>query len=412
MSSTKDRQIGRVERLASLDSLPIEILLMICDHIDANTLVRSLIYVNKQFYDIISDVYLWKKRVMQNFNDCEVAFMRTDTYNSSVFNWRQFAWHTELENDCWSNYKANTTSTIFKGAHFSEVDALILTEDSNRCISASRDRSICIWNTTGTVTNPIVHKANSHTGWIWGLRMYDENHFLSCSWDSNIKLWNMKNFSKKANPLQTLRGDSAILSMTSKENFIAAGLYTRKVIAYDPRECQKRLFELILHSRSIIDLCLIQDYYLVSLSEDKTLAIWDLRTHSTVKSINLVKHGGRIPMCASYYENVLFIGDSKNHMYWLDCSRGLFNILETVEFVRPANKTARRYKINCIKCTNYGSIITGGNEGIIYILTPTNPPKVIAEIKETGSEISSIDYQNDTLVVGYVNSDVQVWKKK
>lgn len=75
--------------------------------------------------------------------------------------------------------------------------------------------------------------------------------------------------------------------MTSKENFVAAGLYTRKVVAYDPRECEKRLFELNPHTRSIIELCIIQDHYLVSLSEDKTLSVWDLRTHSTVKSINL-----------------------------------------------------------------------------------------------------------------------------
>lgn len=57
---------------------------MICDHIDADTLVRSLMYVNKQFYDIISDTYLWKKRVMRKFNDCEVAFMKTDSYNGEA----------------------------------------------------------------------------------------------------------------------------------------------------------------------------------------------------------------------------------------------------------------------------------------------------------------------------------------
>lgn len=45
-----------------------------------------------------------------------------------MFNWKQFAWHTELENNCWSKYETNTKSTIFKGAHFSEVDAVIMTK--------------------------------------------------------------------------------------------------------------------------------------------------------------------------------------------------------------------------------------------------------------------------------------------
>lgn len=41
-------------------------------------------YVNKQFYDIISDTYLWKKRVIRKFNDCDVAFMMTNTYNGET----------------------------------------------------------------------------------------------------------------------------------------------------------------------------------------------------------------------------------------------------------------------------------------------------------------------------------------
>lgn len=70
-------------------------------------------------------------------------------------------------------------------------------------MSASRDRSICLWNMAGLDTNPLVHKVDSHTGWIWDLEIYDENHFLSCSWDSSIKLWDMGNFSQHTNSLQT-----------------------------------------------------------------------------------------------------------------------------------------------------------------------------------------------------------------
>lgn len=83
---------------------------------------------------------------------------------------------------------------------------MVYLQDGNYCMSASRDRSICLWNTTLPVVpviNPVVHKANSHTGWIWDLEMYDDDHFLSCSWDSKIKLWNIKYFSQDTNPLQT-----------------------------------------------------------------------------------------------------------------------------------------------------------------------------------------------------------------
>lgn len=83
--------------------------------------------------------------------------------------------------------------------------------------------------------------------------------------------------------------DTAVLSITSKNNFVAAGLYTPKVIAFDPRDHEKRLFELISHKRSVIDLCLVEENYLISLSEDKTLSICDLRTRSTLKSLEFAK---------------------------------------------------------------------------------------------------------------------------
>jgi len=57
---------------------------MICEHIDADTLVRSLMYVNKQFYDIINNYYLWKKRGMRSTNDCEVAFMWAMNYEGEA----------------------------------------------------------------------------------------------------------------------------------------------------------------------------------------------------------------------------------------------------------------------------------------------------------------------------------------
>lgn len=57
---------------------------MVCERIDTDTLLRSLIYVNKRFYDIIGDTYLWRKRVTHKFNGCDMAFMMTNTFNGEV----------------------------------------------------------------------------------------------------------------------------------------------------------------------------------------------------------------------------------------------------------------------------------------------------------------------------------------
>lgn len=50
--------------------------------------------------------------------------------------------------------------------------------------------------------------------------------------------------------------------------------------------------------------------------------------------------------------------------------------------MRPKDPTRLRPKINSICCTNYGSIIYGGNDGALTIVTPTYPPKMLNRIEK------------------------------
>lgn len=105
--------------------------------------------VNKQFYSIINDPYLWKRRILRKNKKCNVAFLMTELFDGettylcwllnikyililtviieNTFKWKQCDWHLDVEYDYWSKYEANTTTTVFSGSHFSEVDAVLLT---------------------------------------------------------------------------------------------------------------------------------------------------------------------------------------------------------------------------------------------------------------------------------------------
>lgn len=61
-----------------------------------------------------------------------------------TFNWKQFAWCTELENNCWSKHETNTTNTVYTGAHFSEVDAVIMDKVNDLKNIYSKNRPIFI----------------------------------------------------------------------------------------------------------------------------------------------------------------------------------------------------------------------------------------------------------------------------
>lgn len=67
-------------------------------------------------------------------------------------------------------------------------------------------------------------------------------------------------------------------------------------------------------------------------------------------------------------------------------------------FEKPTNRNAN-YKLNSIKCTNYGSIICGGSAGVIHITTPTIPSKTIAKIDDANSEITSVRYKSRNILL-------------
>lgn len=62
----------------------LQVLLMICNYVDAKTLIRSLMFVNKKFYTVVADNYLWKKRAQLKYSGSDVAFMLTDNYNGET----------------------------------------------------------------------------------------------------------------------------------------------------------------------------------------------------------------------------------------------------------------------------------------------------------------------------------------
>lgn len=57
---------------------------LICEYIDARTLMQSLMCVNKQFYNIVNDPYLWKRRILRKNMECNVAFLMTEEFDGEI----------------------------------------------------------------------------------------------------------------------------------------------------------------------------------------------------------------------------------------------------------------------------------------------------------------------------------------
>jgi len=60
-------------------------------------------------------------------------------------------------------------------------------------------------------------------------------------------------------------------------------------------------------------------------------------------------------MCASYYDNILFIGDNRDCMYWLDCSQGLFDVIQVgfCVLIQNINNYLSDIFLGCESCKAY-----------------------------------------------------------
>jgi guanine nucleotide-binding protein subunit beta-2-like 1 protein len=81
--------------------------------------------------------------------------------------------------------------------HEKDVLSVTFSVDYHQIVSASRDRTIKLWNTLGECKYTIggdLGASEGHTGWVSCVR-FSSNTFqpmiVSSSWDRNIKVWNL-----------------------------------------------------------------------------------------------------------------------------------------------------------------------------------------------------------------------------
>ncbi|KAJ9577389.1 hypothetical protein L9F63_006012, partial [Diploptera punctata] len=233
------------------------------------------------------------------------------------------------------------------------------------CITGSRDRSLGVWNLSSAVEGdteiPYFICSDAHKGWIWKLTSYDDTIY-SCSWDTTIKSWK---YSYSLHPLSMFQCKTAVT-----------------------------------HKRAVLALS-ISDDVIISASEDQTVAVWDHRAGKVLKQIKLYENKddeNAFPMCLSFNDNLLYVGDTKGQLHLLNPSQGQFNIIKAYDI-------GHSRKLTCVK-HGMGSIMTSSSDGTLRISTPTQEPQTIAIISSKGGEF---DYKNNILAIGGTDNTVEFW---
>ncbi|XP_062593768.1 uncharacterized protein LOC134255270 [Saccostrea cucullata] len=280
----------RTDVSLTLEKLPVELLMHICSFLDAKFLVHTLSKVCISFQDLfVSDIY-WKTRIHKRWPK-----PYPPVYDEN-FSWREACAEREESYRIWSNPDQTCHHFFYREGIFAPVDAVHLMNNGTILASGSRDRYLNILDLTkyspddsaSVKAMKIYSDAKAHKGWIWSLASHD-NKLCSGSWDTYIKMWDLNNGVTECSKYKC---KSAILGIHFEANQVFAAGYDRHIYIIDPRdgEVHRKRY----HRRPV--LCLAaDDKYIVTGSEDKTVAVFDRRAGQVYKTIQTfdVGHSGK-----------------------------------------------------------------------------------------------------------------------
>lgn len=370
----------------NLTQLPVEILFTIFQFLEAQFLSTTVSQVCRRFNELLLDGATWK------------AWMNIKWTNKYLvppgpeIDWKEACIQRERQNHLWKNPERTMERTILPIVHIAIVDCFHKLPNQH-VVSASRDRSFCVWDINNRANDSIVHHSvDAHDGWIWCITGSSDQMFTG-SWDQSVKCWDINNLFRRT---QTILYKAAVLCLAYRDNVLYTGTFDG-VHSRDlrgPKQTQK-IFR--YHRKPILGITLVDQNYLVSISEDTTLVARDIRMTKILKTCKF-----------DTYPTSLFAG---NGHVWVGDKRGSIHLLDSPGFetvkvwrnVHKKNITALEHSL--------GGIISVSIDKTVCVLEPTEDVKVITRL-ETKEELTGFATVGDQLISSMTGPDVSVWSPK
>ncbi|KAJ8736145.1 hypothetical protein PYW08_006801 [Mythimna loreyi] len=405
----------------SLLDMPVEILLKICSFLDAHFLKYTLSKVCQRFDDILADDHLWKYWVHSKIKGSFPALPRLKIWEETQTDWEAVCVEMDVEMKKWKNVKDTTRHIVVKDVHFASVDTVLLVNNGDLCISGGRDRGLALWNvldihphdesdniTTFTDAKPKLIKHDAHAGWVWDLAadsIDSATTIFSASWDNTVKAWDLETgFECK----QVFRCGMSALSVVTIGNEVITGLYSKKILSFDLRSGSTPTYSYKPHKGPVLAL---QSYnnMIASLSEDKTMAVWDRVAGKLFVSDVKIPTDKAYPVCISWNPSALYIGDSKGCLHLFNPEDHKYvrthEIWPEPPIIKPSSKITGCHQ-------SPGNMIVCSDRGEIKFMYNCNPPQEYTTVKSSTFDVTQLRYLNGVLVVGTCDSALEFWVPK
>jgi F-box/WD-40 domain protein 9 len=118
-------------------------------------------------------------------------------------------------------------------------------------------------------------------GWVWCIKSIDST-LVTGSWDASVIMTDLE---AGGVVLNRIKCKSAVLCMHCDQDAICVGSYSKRLFQIDPRTAEI-IQNKSLHSAPVLSL-LGTDKYVVTGSEDSTVAVYDRRTNATLSSFKV-----------------------------------------------------------------------------------------------------------------------------
>lgn len=394
-----------------LTDLPTEILIHICNFLEAAFVRLTLSKVNTRLARLAQDPVLWRLRITSRWRSRYPPVPPTD----SLWRWDEACEAREKFCALWHRPEDKTENLRVRG-HYASVDAVLVVSDQCKelVVSGSRDRSIALWNPEemtqeGQAKNGLIEKkADVHKGWVWSLSVDAQDpfgHLVSCGWDNKAHVWQISPTEMVLKATVNCRTALLCSDVHSATKVVTVGTFDKKVKSFDLRSPnQDAISQYKHHKMPVLDVVAPadRDHFFITASEDGTVALVDRRNRKVVKR----KHfPDSFPMCMGLMPgcDCLVVGDKTGNLHLMNSST-----LESVKQVKGLHSG----KITGLDVSQ-GGIVTCSSDRTVKLIQPDLGAATISVIDQKDfGEVTAVSCSERTLMTGHSLEMVQVWRPK
>lgn len=178
----------------------------------------------------------------------------------------------------------------------------------------------------------------------------------------------------------------SVLSVIGSGKEVIAGLYSKKVMLFDIRVGNSPTSFYKPHKGPVLGLQKHKNF-VASISDDKTMAIWDRVAGKMVKSKIKMPNDKAYPICISWSPMALYVGDSRGCLHLFHPEEFTYikshELWEQPPIIKPSHKV-----VGCLQTD--GTMIACTNRAEIKFMYNSDPLEEFSSVKSSTIDITKV----------------------